>query len=450
MLFFMKPLLLVLNIISIFLFTCHIQGQVSRQDSLLTQASLQDCIQYALKHQPLIHQSLIDEDIAETNIKTTLSEWYPQVNATYNLQHALQLPTSFFPDANGNKRPTKVGVKNTSNIQFTANQNIFNAALLLAGQTAGDVSRQARQTTISNKIDIVVEVSKAYYNLLLSQQQVKVLDENILRLERSLRDAFNQYKGGLVDKTDYKRAQIALNNTKADRKRAQEQVEASYAGLKQLMGYPLQNSFSVVFDSLQMERDVFIDTLQQVRVNNRIEYQLLKTQQNLSQANVKYYKWSYYPTVSAFGNWIPTFQNDKFKDLYNRVYPTSTVGLQVSVPIFQGKKRVYNIRNANLELLRLQWSIEDLANQVNTEYIQALSAYKGNLAEYNSLKENLALAEDVYNTLRLQYTAGIKTYLDVIIAETDLRSTQLNYLTALNEVLSSKLDMQKALGTIQY
>jgi outer membrane protein len=446
----MKPLLPVLFIMSFLVSPDFVQAQVDKQDSLLTQANLRDCIQYALRHQPLIHQSLIDEDIAETNIKTTLSEWYPQVNATYNLQHALQLPTSFFPDANGNKRPTKVGVKNTSNIQFTVNQSIFNSGLLLAGQTAGDVRKQARQTTISNRIDVVVEVSKAFYNLLLSQQQVKVLDENILRLERSLRDAYNQYKGGLVDKIDYKRAQIALNNTRGDRKRASEQVDARSAALKQLMGYPEQNSFSVVFDSLQMERDVSIDTLQPVQINNRVEYQLLKTQQSLSQASVKYYKWSYYPTISAFGNYIPTFQNDRFENLYNHVYPSSAIGLQVTVPIFQGRKRVYNIRNANLELLRLKWSIEDLTNQVNSEYVQALSAYKGNLAEYNALKENLVLAEDVYNTLRIQYTAGIKTYLDVIIAETDLRSTQLNYLTALNQVLSSKLDLQKALGTTQY
>ena len=101
-------------------------------------------------------------------------------------------------------------------------------------------------------------------------------------------------------------------------------------------------------------------------------------------------------------------------------------------------------------MTRLQWSIADLNNVINEEYIQALAAYKGSLAEYDALKENLALAQDVYNTLRLQYSAGIKTYLDVIIAETDLRSAQLNYLVALNQVLLSKLDMEKALGTVQY
>ena len=434
----------------VFAFPLIILAQANTADTGLGQANLQQCIEYALKHQPVLQQSGIDEEIADNTIKTALSDWFPQINAAYNVQHALQLPTSFFPDANGNKRATRVGVRNISNIQFTVNQSIFNTDLLLASKTAGDVRQQARQTTASNRIDVVVAVSKAYYNLLLSQKQVKVLDENVVRLETSLRDAYNQYQGGIVDKTDYKRAQIALNITKADRKRASEQVDANYAILKQLMGYTTQNAFSIVFDSLQMEKDVFIDTLQKVQTDNRIEYQLLKTQQSLLQANLKYHKLSYLPAISAYGNYISNFQNEQFKNLYDNVYPSSLIGLQVAVPIFQGKKRIYNIRTANLQLLRLQWSLEDFNNQVNAEYVQALAAYKSNFADYIMLKENLSLTEDVYNTLSLQYRAGIKTYLDVIIAETNLRSAQLNYLTAVNQVLSSKLDMQRALGTVQY
>jgi outer membrane protein TolC len=72
------------------------------------------------------------------------------------------------------------------------------------------------------------------------------------------------------------------------------------------------------------------------------------------------------------------------------------------------------------------------------------------LNNYNILKENLNLAKDVYNTIQLQYKSGIKTYLEVITAENDLRTTQTNYNNALFQLLSSKLDLEKALGTIQY
>ena len=68
---------------------------------------------------------------------------------------------------------------------------------------------------------------------------------------------------------------------------------------------------------------------------------------------------------------------------------------------------------------------------------------------YQVLKENMDLANDVYNIIDPQYKEGIKTYLEVIVAQSDLRTAQLNYFNALFEVLSSKIDVDKALGLIQ-
>jgi outer membrane protein TolC len=421
----------------------------SKTDSLLQKATLADCIQYALKNQPLVRQATIDQEITENDIKTRLADWYPQLNFSYAIQHFLELPTNFIPDANGVKRAVRFGQKNTSSVGVTLAQSIFNPDLLLANRTVRDVRSQAAQTTTSNKINVVVEVSKAYYDVLLTMKQAEVLNENIVRLERSLQDAYNQYQGGIVDKIDYKRAQISLNNTRADQKRTRDLADAKFVYLKQVMGYPSNQTIDVVYDSLQMESDVFMDTLQRVQYGNRIESQLLQTQQNLLQANLRYTKWSYLPTVGATGSYTPTFQNDQLSNLYNSAYPSSFIGMQVTLPIFQGNKRNYRIREANLQLTRLKWDVTALNNQIDSEYASALAAYKGSLAQWRALKENLVLAEDVYNTLRLQYAAGIKTYLDVVIAETDLRTAQLNYLNALYEVLSGKLDMQKALGTIQ-
>lgn len=92
----------------------------------------------------------------------------------------------------------------------------------------------------------------------------------------------------------------------------------------------------------------------------------------------------------------------------------------------------------------------NLQNAINTQYVQALATYKSDLNNYYVLRDNLGLAMDVFKTIELQYRSGIKAYLDLITAETDLRTAQSNYSNALYEVLSSKLDVQKALGTVQY
>jgi outer membrane protein TolC len=414
-------------------------------DSLLNSASLQDCIRYAMTHQPVIRQSLIDEAVTDRTVKSKLADWYPQINLDYNLQHYMELPTSIF---GGN--PTKVGVSNTSAAQFGLNQNIFTRDLLLASNTAKEVRKQSKQTTQSNQIDLVANVSKAYYDVLLTTEQIKVLNEDIVRLERSLKDANAQYNSGVVDKIDAKRAAISLNNARAQQKSARELLTAKQAYLKQLMGYPTSSGdVPLVQDSASVAAQVTgEDTLMAADYKNRIEYQLLETQQQLLRANLQYNKWSFLPTVSAFVNYSFAWQNEQFSKLYSTDYPNSLLGIKLSLPIFQGGKRIHNIRIAEMQLQRSQWDFAALRSRINTQYVQALATYKSNFNDYLTLKDNLQMAKDVYDMLQLQYKEGIKTYLDVLISETDLRAAQLNFYNSMYQVLSSKIDLQKSLGTL--
>lgn len=429
----------------------HLQAQTIQRDSSLQVANVQTCVQYALEHQPFIQQSYINEQITEQQIDSRLADWYPQVNFNTNYQHYFELPsTALGVDSNGKRQIIKTGVRNTSALNFSASQNIFNRDVLFASRTAADVRQQVKQNTVRNKIDISVAVSKAFYDILATRQQINLLEDDINRLTRSLQDAFNQYKGGLVDKIDYKRATIALNNSKAEKKSFEEQLVSKYSYLKYLMGYPQEGNFTVQYDSLALEREARLDTMQTLKVTDRIEYRQLQTEKSLLQANLKYNKWSFLPSIYAFGYYNVAYLNENLKNLYSYAFPNSYAGISLSVPIFQGFKRVHQVRAAELLIQRNDWDFVSLTDSINNEYTTALSNYKASLFNYNLLKENVDIATEVYNTIQLQYKAGIKTYLDVIIAESDLRSAQVNYTNALYNLLSTKLDVDKALGNIQY
>jgi outer membrane protein TolC len=408
--------------------------------------TLELCIEYALIHQTNIRQSLIDQEIADREIKSRLSDWYPQLNFYGSYQQNFQLQTSIFSGT-----PQHIGTYNTSIGQFGLTQTIFNRDVLFAKQTANDVRTLAKQNTVNNSIDVVANVSKAFYNVLLSKQQILLLDSDIVLLQRSFKDAYNQYKGGLVDKTDYQRATISLNNTRAQRKAAEEQLKSNYAQLKLLMSYPADSVLELVYDRSQMEQEVIsLDTLQQVDFNNRIEYQALLTQKRLQEASLKYYKWGFLPSVSAFGEYNLNYYNDRFGKLYQNNYPNSYAGISVAFPIFQGTRRTQEVHIARLQLERLDFNFISVRDSINTQYVQALAAYKANLSNYFEQKENLDLAREVYNVIRLQYRAGIKTYLEVITANNDLFGAQINFTNALYQVLSNKIDVERALGVIKY
>ncbi len=411
----------------------------------LQNATLQDCIQYGLAHQPLVKQSSTNEEIAQEEIRSKLADWFPQINFSFNLQHNYRLPTSIFQ---GN--PVRIGLTNTSSGQFSVTQTLFDRDVLLAASTAGDVRKQAAQTTAELRINAVVNISKAYYAVLLTQNQIELANEDIARLDRSARDSYSQYENGVVDKTDYMQATIALNNGRAELKQDQEQLSVSYANLKALMGYPPTGTLTLHYDTTAMENDISIDTTAALRYGNRIEYDLLLTDRRLQEANLHYHSWSFLPSLSAFGAYNLNYQNDALSQLYLQNYPNSFVGLQLTFPIFQGGKRIDEIEQARLQLKLIDDDQAALENSMQTEYTQALAAYKSNLNAYLVQKDNLGLAKDVYATVELQYKSGIKKYLDVITAETNLRTTQTNFLNSLYQVLISKMDLQKALGTIPY
>ncbi|MEO7490986.1 MAG: TolC family protein, partial [Ferruginibacter sp.] len=204
------------------------------------------------------------------------------------------------------------------------------------------------------------------------------------------------------------------------------------------------------YDSLQMEKEMALDTLQEANYASRIEYQLLETQRRLLQYNVQYNKWSYLPTISANGAYNLSYQNNNFGKIYSNNFPNSFAALTLGFPIFQGGKRKAALQAAQLELERNSLDIVSLKNTVNSAYAQSLAVYKSNLENFQALKENLVLAKEVYDILQLQYRSGIKTYLEVITSETDLRTAEINYYASLYQLLASKIDVQKALGQIVY
>ena len=241
----------------IIIITLIVLKSSAQNDSLLQQATLDSVVQYALIHQPLLKQSAIDEQITEQQIKSKLSEWYPQVNFAYSFQHNFQLQETTF---GGNT--IKIGTENTSGLQLTATQNLFDRDVLLASRTAQDVRTAIKQNTTNTRIDVAVNAIKAFYDVLATTQQIKVATTTITRLERSLKDATAQYTAGVTDKTDYKRATIALNNAKASKASNEDLLKAKLEYLKTVIGYPTGSDLNIVYDSLAMEKEIYTDTSQ--------------------------------------------------------------------------------------------------------------------------------------------------------------------------------------------
>lgn len=415
----------------------------AESEKLNSNATLNELINFALRNKIELKQANIDKEIGEREIASALSGWFPQINATGSLAHAIQIPTTII-DGNA----IQMGQKNSSTLTLRADQAILSPALFQASRAAKYVRLQNDQNIENTKINTVVDVSKAYYDILTSEESLNIIDENIVRLQRQYTEANARYETGLVDKTDYKRALISLNNAKAELKTAREMRDYKYDYLKMLLGMNTKESMSLSFENQAMESNILLDTTEILNYANRVEFRQTETLKSIQKLNTQYQKWQFLPQLGAYGAYNANYFNSQFRDLYTDNFPSSSIGLSLTLPIFTGAKRLQEIRKSELQEERIEWDLQNLENQISTEYSAAMASYRSNMNEWRNSKENMELSEDVYNTIKLQYDAGVKTYLELMTAETDLKTSQINYLNALYAVLSSKLDIQKALGTV--
>ena len=419
------------------------QSDTPVRDSFTREA----CVHYAMEHSPLLQQSILDQEIARKEVASSLSGWLPQVAVNADLLDNIDKPNTVFPNAEGESVVREIGVNYQSSAAVTASQTLFSNDVLAAARAAPLVRQQAEQNTYASRIDLYVAVSKAFFDLLTTQDQVNILSEDLDRLKKNVKDARNRYENGIADPVDYKQATIQLNNTRAQLVSAQESLTYYRAVLKQRMGYPTDQELEITYDSEQLQQEATMDSLRAPSYRNRIEYSQLETQAGLLSADINRYRWGFLPQLSAFFNYEFAYFNEAFPALYDRSFTASQVGLQATIPLFQGASRIYNLQTAKLRSERLNYARTNLESQIETEYAQAVSTYRGAYANWKLQQENEQLADEVYRTIQLQYDEGIIPYIEVIQAETDLRSAQLNTSNALLRVLSSKVDVQQATGT---
>ena len=412
--------------------------------------TLDQCIRYAFQHQPALNQSLVNISITKATNAINLSGWFPQLNLSGNMLHYSQLPTTLVPSPvpGGAPVPTHTGVANTAIPQLSASQTIFEPELFYAATSAPLYTKQAEQITDSMKISIVSSVSKSFYNLLLTLEEINVLKEDTARLGRNITDAYHQYVGGIVDETDYQQAVITLNNSKAQLKQQIENVAPEYAALKQLMGYPPEKNFSVTFDTTQMMQEIYSDTTKKLLYENRIEYQQLQTVKKLQHQQTVYSELSFLPSVSVFYDYYYEYESPTSSNFFKAAYPYSYFGVSLNFPIFTGFARIENLQRSELQEQNVNWEEMNLKSQIYTEYSSALANYKSNLYNLRLLDDNKSRAQNVYRVVSLQYNQGVVAYLNLLVAESNLITAEIGYIDALFQLLSSKIDLEKAMGEI--
>ena len=436
--------------------------------------TVQQAVDYALKNAVQVRNALIDLKIQQQTNREITASAFPQISGTVSTNYFPNVAVQSFPnfiaagtygvlekegvkDGNGNAilSPNDFGlIQAQFGTKYTANAGLDISQLLFDGQVfVGLQARKAalqfyaKQAEVTQQM-IKINVEKIYYQLVVGRQQLTSVDANISRFTKLLNDTKEIYKQGFAEKLDVDKVSVQLNNLLTEKIKTQNQLDAGNAGLKFLMSMP-QKEILLLTDSLSEDKlkENILD--KDYNYADRKEYQLLQLGKKLNEYNVKRYKLSYLPTLAAFGNYYKNAQRNKFNFFNNGTWFTSSLaGLKLSIPIFDGFAKAARVSKAKLELEKTNNNLEQFKSSIDNDVEQATLKITSSLLTMDAQKQNMQLAEKVYNTTKIKYDQGLGSNQEIYTAQSELKVAQNNYYSALYDSIIAKIDYLAAIGKL--
>jgi len=440
----------------------HSYGQQPPRDSVLNY-SLQDCINYAYEHQDSVMNAKLDVKSAEYKVKETIGSGLPQINGTVSFQDFLKPPVTVGPDftnyaktgvidPNAPLAPFPFGaVKYNNTYSLTGSQLLFSGTYIVGLQAVKTFKELSQRSLTRTRIETNVSVTKAYYQVLVSNEQIKLLDANIDQLKQQLDQTTQQNKQGFVEKIDVDRLSVQYNNLVTSRENTVRSLALNYQMLKFQMGMSIYQQLNLTdkLENIDLNQQIGQDAIDTSFYHNRIEYNLLETNIKLNQLDAKSKKAEFLPTLTAIGGYAGTFQENHMKYLYNHIYTDNYIGLNLNIPIFSGGQRINQLRQLEINVKKAQNNLNDAKNALSLQASSANITYVNSLQSLTNQKKSRELAQEVLHVAKVKYQQGVGSSLEVTQAETDFENADNQYIQALYNVLISKVDLDKAYGRIQ-
>jgi outer membrane protein TolC len=434
-----------------FLLIASIEYKAQEKNSF----SLQESVEYAVKNSPNHQNAELDKKNSIYRKNEIAGIGLPQINGSVDLKDYIEIPTSlipgeFFGAPAGTFLPVRFGTKYNATAGINASQLIFNSDYIFGLSAAKEYINLSKINVTRSKAELASQVSKAYYNVVINKERVKLLDVNVVRLKKILDDTKALNEQGFVEKIDVERLEVQYNNLITEREKINRLISLSESMLKFQMGYNLQKEITLT-DTLQLEeKDESIINTSKIDISKRPDYMLLKSQQNLLDIDVKRLKWGYLPTLAAYGAYQFNAQRQEFDflDTEKKWFKIALIGATLNLNIFDGFQRHYKIQQAKISSEKNLNTLKYVEQAAQLEATMAGISYENAFATLLNQKKNRELAQHIYEVAQKKYQQGIGSNIEILNAEATLKESETNYYNAVFDALVAKIDYLKATGNL--
>lgn len=444
--------------------------------------TLDQCIEYALRNSVNTQNAILDMDIAKERVKETTGAGLPQLQLASGLTWNQKLPRffqrysppgsgfSFFPDIPGINTGDVVAAQNFFQLQglgdasATINQMIFNGSYIIGLKAAGAYKELSYKNAALTQQNLIQNVTKAYYGVLINNERTQLFDANITRVDSLLRNTKALQQNGFAETIDVARIQVTYNNLIIERDKFLNMRELSLALLKFQMNYPMEDELLVAGNIQEIQIETDPEKLAEGwDIKTRPDYQVLEANRKLQSLNVRNQYAGALPMLNAFGKYGYQTQSNTISGLFktntnlqdaggigpDKWYNYSTYGVSLTWNVFTGTARHHRIQQEKLNLQKIDNNFRSLKTAVDLEIKQSTIIFENALKTLTSQKQNMDLASNVARVTRIKFEQGVGSNLEVVTAESSLKEAQNNYYNAMYDAMIAKVDLDKAYGLLK-
>lgn len=428
--------------------------------------TLEEAIDLALSDNPTVKVANLEIERYDYVRKQTLSSLYPQVDAS--LQYSLALRRQEMTEG------FSFGGKNTFNTAASLSMPLFVPAVYEQLKLNRTQMESAVESARATRIDMIASVRSAYYNVLLAEQSLAVLQEAVLTTERVVANTKSLYDNGLASEYDYLTAQVQLSNLRPQVLQTENAIGITKLQLKMYLSLPAEVDVEVVGtldgfrDKVLLSEDYSRDISENTTLRNLdIQAQMLRHQERLLKA-------SRMPMVAAFGqiSYIGQERVDlsglmggmaggagrQQSDIVAQTRAAAasqskfwwqcpiSVGAQISIPLFAGFKTVNQLREVNNQISQLNIQREYAEQGIRLQVEQAINTLITARETMLSNERTVEQAQKAYDISYTRYNAGAGTILELNSSQLSLTQAQLSYSQSIYDYLSAYANYQKTLG----
>ncbi|MCF0159865.1 MAG: TolC family protein [Bacteroidaceae bacterium] len=414
------------------------------QDAKL-ELTLDKAIELALAENPTIKVAEKNIELKKIADKEAWQNLLPTVTANLTSQYAITVAKV---KMGGQEFKFGQDGTNTATGALTVSLPVFAPQVYKMMKMTKDDIQLATEQARSSRMDLIHQVTKAYYGLMLAKDSYEVLQKSVKQAEENYAVVSEKFKQGSVSEYDKISAEVQLRNLRPSLISAENAIRLSKLQLKVLMGITADVDLEVDdklsnYQNVMFTRQTWGDphdlsmntTMRQLDLNSKLLQHSLKIQ-----------KTAFLPTVSLQGNYQQQSISNPHLRFWQYSYSgSSNILLSISIPLYKASNFT-KLKTIHVQMQQLEENRLNTERQLSMQAQSYLNNMQASTEQVVSNKEAIAKAQKARDISDKRYQVGAGTMLELNSSEVALTQSELTYCQSIYEYLSAKADLDYVLG----